>query len=76
MSQISDENDHMLYANHAAEKLLGFSREDRDAALWDEGGHTTGDESGGGIGDSTSAVSGRSGHVNEAGILVDLESRL
>ena len=76
MSQISDENDHMLYANHAAEKLLGFSREDRDAALWDEGGHTTGDESGGGIGDSTAAVSGRSGHVNEAGIIVDVESRL
>ena len=58
MSQISDENDHMLYANHAAEKLLGFSREDRDAALWDEGGHTTGGESGGGIDDSTAAVSG------------------
>ena len=58
MSQISDDNDHMLYANHAAEKLLGFSREDRDAALWDEGGgHTTGDESGGGgNGDSTTAA--------------------
>ena len=76
MSQISDENDHMLYANHAAEKLLGFSREDRDASLWDEGGQTTGDESGGGVGDSAAAVSGRSRHVNEAGIIVDLESRL
>ena len=66
MSQISDENDQMLYANHAAEKLLGFSREDRDAALWDEGGLTTGDESGGGNGDSTAAVSdrARAGRLN------------
>ena len=55
LSQISDEKDRMLYANVAAEKLLGFSREDKDAALWDEGGHGTGDESG----DSASVVSER-----------------
>ena len=42
----------MLYANVAAEKLLGFSREDKDAGLWDEG-----DESGGN-GDSATVVSG------------------
>ena len=52
LSQISDEKDRMLYANVAAEKLLGFSREDKDAALWDEG-----DESGGN-GDSATVVSG------------------
>ena len=46
----------MLYANVAAEKLLGFSREEKDAALWDENGHVTGDESGG-IGDSATVVS-------------------
>ena len=56
LSQISDEKEHMLYANVAAEKLLGFSREDEDAALWDEGGHATGDESGG-ICDSAAVVS-------------------
>ena len=73
MSQISDENDHMLYANHAAEKLLGFSREDRDAALWDEGGHTAGDESGGcNIGDSNAAGSSRAGRLYKAGIKADL----
>ena len=52
LSQISDEKEHMLYANVAAEKLLGFSREDEDAALWD----ATGDESGG-ICDSAAVVS-------------------
>ena len=52
LSQISDEKDRMLYANVAAEKLLGFSREDKDAGLWDEG-----DESGGN-GDSATVVSG------------------
>ena len=53
LSQISDEKERMLYANVAAEKLLGFSREDKDAGLWDEG-----DESGGN-GDSATVVSGR-----------------
>lgn len=47
----------MLYANVAAEKLLGFSREEKVAALWDENnGHVTADESGG-IGDSATVVS-------------------
>ena len=58
LAQISDEKDRMLYSNVAAEKLLGFSREDKDAGLWDEG-----DESGSN-GDSATVVSGRGGRLN------------
>ena len=49
----------MLYANVAAEKLLGFSREDKDAGLWDEG-----DESGGNGDSATQGCDSRFGiHV-------------
>ena len=61
----------MLYANVAAEKLLGFSRADKDAALWDgdNGGQLAAAAaadyepgSGGNNGESTAVVSGERKH--------------
>jgi PAS domain-containing protein len=49
--QITDEQDRMLYANVAAEKLLGFPRDETNVNPWPGGGEH--DSGGGGGGEET-----------------------